>query len=69
MAEPAEIKQTVAIDFKMVDPEGTAPMRVVAVHAKRLAERWDELGDEMFRLAEVFDTLVNGAPDTEATEP
>ena len=63
MAEVPPITQTVGFNFKMVDPEGTAPLRVVAGHAKRLGERWAELGDEMFALADGFDLLVAGTPE------
>ena len=68
MATPEEIRQTVSIDFKMTDPEGTAALRVVAGHAKRLGERWAELGEEFFTLADGFDKLVAGPADPKVGE-
>lgn len=68
MATPEEIRQTVLVDFKMADPEGTAPLRVVAGHAKRLGERWSALGDEMAALADSFDQLVDGSAEQKAGE-
>lgn len=64
MAKP---RQTVEIDFAMVDPEGTAPIRVMAGHAIRVGEAWQQLGHRMNELADSFDRLVNGGSDASET--
>lgn len=55
---------TYRVGFEMVDPEGTAPMRVVAGHAIRVGEIWQELGAAMFTLADSFDELTADPPQT-----
>lgn len=57
--------QTVTIGFAMADPEGTAPMRVVAGHAQRVGEMWQQLAEEMFKLADSFDRLSTAPAEDE----
>lgn len=56
----AEAKQTIKVGFEMEDHEGTAPLRVVAGHARRVGEGWVSIGQSMDDLADSLDALVAG---------
>lgn len=60
MTKPTTTELNYSISFSSVDPEGTAPIRVVAGHARRVGETWTRLAAEMEQLADAFDRLISG---------
>ena len=58
MAKPTPTRQTIQLDFTMVDQDGTAKLRAVATHAESVGNAWLHLGREMAALADRIDVLA-----------
>lgn len=65
MAEIPEVEQKIVVAWSMKDPEGTAPVRVVAGHARRVGDAWKSLGESLERMADSLDILVDGGAANE----